>query len=144
MLVSVVMRQLLLLLLIAGTSASCHRDSSRPPVSAGPAQRPQTEAECKKCNGDWGIHGLSEINSCLCRTRDAGKECKDGLECEGECVVVDHRTEITDPGPPALGYFLGRCSERDLQFGCRIRLGDGTKAKGPVRLDEPLTELCMD
>jgi hypothetical protein len=125
-------------------TAGCHRDSARPPV-AGPARAPQTEGECHACNGDWGVHGLARVESCLCRTHDAGKICKDGLDCEGECEVVgEPKTEIVDPGPPARGFFLGTCSQFDHLFGCHKLLMDGTKARGPVRLDEPLTDICVD
>jgi hypothetical protein len=134
------MRPLLLVLLLA---ASCHRDSSRPPA-AGPQQRPQTADECRKCNGQWGVQGLRQEEMCICRTSDSGKECKDGLDCQGECVAVDGRTEISDPGPPARGYFLGTCSEFETMFGCRRLLMDGTKARGPQPLDELPAELCID
>jgi hypothetical protein len=87
---------------------------------------------------------MRPVESCLCRTHDNGKVCKDGGDCEGECEVVESETEVIDPGPPARGYFLGRCSEFDHLYGCRKLLADGTKARGPVRLDEPLTEMCVD
>jgi hypothetical protein len=135
------MRPLLLVLVLLGSS--CQRDSSRPPV-AGPQHQPQNAAECAQCKGQWGIHGMAQVETCLCRTRDAGKECRDGLDCEGECEVKDGRTEVTDPGPPPRGYFLGRCTEFDRVFGCRKLLMDGTHARGPVPLDEPLGELCID
>jgi hypothetical protein len=138
------MRPVFLALALALTlPVACYRDSPRPP-QAGPIKRPQTEGECHACNGTWGPHGLSQKESCLCRTRDFGKVCKDGLECEGECVAVDGQTEVTDPGPPARGYFLGKCSEFDMVYGCNKLLMDGTKPHGPVRLDEPLTEMCVD
>lgn len=138
------MRPLLLaaaVLLLPG--ASCHRDSARPPA-AGPQARPQTEADCRGCKGIWGPQGINQTTMCVCRTSDAGKECRDGLDCQGECVAVDGRTEITDPGPPARGYFLGACSEFDLMFGCRKLLPDGTRARGPATLDEAPAELCLD
>jgi hypothetical protein len=120
-----------------------HQDAARPPVTAT-RQAPQTEAECRACNGEWGVHGLRQVTSCLCRTRDAGKVCKDGGDCEGECLVDDGKTEITDPGPPPRGYFLGRCSDFDHVFGCHKLLLDGTKGAGPTPLDQPPTEMCVD
>jgi hypothetical protein len=134
------MRPLLLLVVLLGLG--CRHDA--PPAAAGPRQPPQNERECRACKGDWGAHGLAQEVSCLCRTHDVGKTCKDGLECEGECEVVEGKLEITNPGPPRRGYFIGRCTEFEHVFGCRKLLMDGTAAKGPVNLDEPLAEICVD
>jgi hypothetical protein len=133
------MRALCLAALLA---FGCHRDSSRPPA-AGPARPPQTEGECRACKGEWGVHGMRQVESCLCRTHDAGKSCKDGTDCEGECIAEEGKTEVTLPGPPPRGFFLGRCSEFDHLFGCHKLLMDGARSK-PARLDEPLTEMCID
>jgi hypothetical protein len=122
---------------------SCHHDQARPPA-AGPAPAPQDEVACRACHGQWGPHGLTQEPSCLCRTHDAGKSCHDGLDCEGACVIVDARTEVTNPGPPPRGYFLGRCTEYDHLYGCHRFLEDGAHARGPVTLDEPVPELCVD
>jgi hypothetical protein len=119
-----------------------HHDPARPPAVVA-RRAPQSESECRACNGEWGPHGLRQNESCLCHTHDAGKVCKDGGDCEGECVG-DGTTEVTDPGPPPRGYFLGRCSEYDHLFGCHKLLTDGTKAAGPTRLDQPAPELCVD
>ena len=134
------MRPLILVALLLGLG--CHRDGSRPPT-AGPPRVPQNEQECRACKGEWGVHGLAQTTSCLCRTHDAGKSCKDGLECEGECEVVDGKMEVTDPGPPKRGYFVGRCTEFDHVFGCRKLLMDGAAAK-PANLEEALAETCVD
>jgi hypothetical protein len=134
------MRPLLLLVVLLGLG--CRHDA--PPTAVGPRPAPQNERECRACKGDWGVHGLAQELSCLCRTHDAGKTCKDGLECEGECEVVDGKLEITSPGPPRRGFFIGRCTEFDHVFGCRKLLMDGTAAKGPVNLEEPLAEICVD
>lgn len=140
------MRPLLpaLALVLSLSGLTCHRDGSSPPPVVGPRKRPQNEAECRTCNGNWGVHGLRDEPSCLCRTRDAGKTCKDGLDCEGECEVVEGKVEITEQGPPPRGYFVGRCTEFDLVFGCRKLLMDGTLARGPTSLDEALPEMCID
>jgi hypothetical protein len=135
------MRPLLLAALLLGLG--CHREGARPPA-AGPRQAPQNERECTACKGLWGVHGLAEVPTCLCRTHDGGKRCKDGLECEGECEVTDSQTEVTDPGPPPRGYFLGHCTGYDHIFGCHKLLMDGTAARGPTNLEEALSEMCVD
>ena len=140
------MRSLLLSLVLGLTvsAGACHRDGSKPPAAVGPHKRPQTESECRSCNGSWGIHGLGDVVSCICRTRDAGKVCKDGLDCEGECEVVEGKVEVTEAGPPPRGYFVGKCTEFDLVFGCRRLLMDGAAAHGPGPLDEAIPEMCID
>jgi hypothetical protein len=140
------MRPLLpvLALVLSLSGLACHRDGSSEPPAVGPRKIPQNEAECRACNGNWGVHGMRDEASCLCRTRDAGKTCKDGLDCEGECEVVDDKMEIVEPGPPPRGYFVGRCTEFDHVFGCRRLLMDGTLARGPASLDEALPEMCID
>ena len=142
------MRPLLVALVLALSGPACHRDGSSQPPAAGPPKIPQTEAECRACNGDWGIHGMLDSHndrpSCLCRTRDAGKTCKDGLDCEGECEVVEGKVEVSEPGPPPRGYFVGRCTEFDRVFGCRKLLMDGTRMRGPTSLDEAMPETCID
>jgi hypothetical protein len=122
----------------------CHRKEVRPPPVGLTVARPSTEAECRACNGEWGVHGLMEVQSCRCHTRDAGKRCKDGLECEGECVLQSGATEVVEPGPPRRGYFVGRCSEFDVLFGCYPLLTDGTVAHGPTSLEEPPADVCID
>jgi hypothetical protein len=110
-----------------------------------PARKPpRNAAECRRCKGEWGVHGLLQVESCLCRTHDAGKRCRDGYECEGECVVDDGKTEVVDRGPPPRGFFIGKCSEFDHLFGCMKLLMDGTLAEGPTRLDERPADVCID
>jgi hypothetical protein len=122
----------------------CHRQQTRPPAAGLTARRPDTASECRACNGDWGVHGLLQVESCLCRTHDVGRRCRDGVECEGECIAEPGAVEVTDPGPPRRGYFVGRCSEFHFMFGCLPLLMDGTVARGPTSLEEPPGEICID
>lgn len=136
-----IMRPLVLVALLLGVG--CQKEGTTPPA-VGPHKAPQTEEECRACKGDWGVHGLAQALDCLCRTHDAGKACKDGRDCEGECDASEGKTEVTDPGPPPRGYFVGKCTEFDHIFGCQKLVMDGAAAKGPVNLDEPLPEICID
>jgi hypothetical protein len=138
--------RLLVLLALSAVLASCSRSSaSSPPAAAGALKAPpRNETECRACKGEWGVHGQLQVESCLCRTKDVGKRCKDGLQCEGECLVEDGKLEVVDAGPPPRGYFLGRCSEFDHLFGCLKILMDGTAAEKPTRLDQPPPETCID
>lgn len=132
------------------TSPTTSGATPTPPVTPdGDARKnpPTSEAEClsSSCNGKWARHGLAQNESCLCRTNDGGKACKDGAECQGECVLADPpATEVVDKGPPARGYFVGTCSPYTTTFGCHARLGQGVAKAGPVDLSEPPGKLCAD
>jgi hypothetical protein len=105
---------------------------------------PRTEKDCKACNGEWGIHGLAQTPSCNCRTTDGGKRCKDGNECQGLCVGADSiEREVVDKGPPARGFFVGRCSKLVTVFGCYRPIEDGASAR-PVDLTEAPQTICVD
>lgn len=108
---------------------------------ATPRSAPATQEECNACRGKWGRHGLAQVPSCLCRTTDAGKRCHRRSDCQGLCMAEDSvEREIVAPGPPAQGYFVGRCAEFEPIFGC-MRVIDQT---GPGPLDEPPAMLCID
>jgi hypothetical protein len=114
-----------------------------------PAQRitrsaPKTQRDCKSCNGDWGIHGIAQTPSCVCRTTDGGNRCRDGLECQSLCIASDEPERIvTDPGPPARGFFAGTCAKFATVFGCYRPIEDGT-GRAPRDLSEPPQMICAD
>jgi hypothetical protein len=137
------MRALLLAVAVVLT-LGCHRKEARPPAAGLTAKPPSTEAECRACKGEWAVHGLVQLESCLCRTKDVGKRCRDGLECEGECILQPGDVQVVEPGPPRRGFFVGRCSEFDHFFGCHKLLMDGTVAQGPAPLDEAPSDVCID
>jgi hypothetical protein len=116
------------------------------PVASTRARRmpPQNEHDCKACNGEWRVHGIAPKPSCNCRTSDGGKRCRDGIECEGLCIAADDpERQVTAPGPPARGFFVGHCSKFAAVFGCHRPLDDGASAK-PVDLTEPPQMICAD
>ena len=96
------------------------------------AERPKTKEACEACQGKWGIHGLAEVASCICRTRDSGRSCRDGADCEGQCLAETGDFVVVEKGPPAKGYFKGRCSEFDTTFGCFQTIPEGASKKGPL------------
>ena len=116
----------------------------------GTAAAAQSEAACRRdCNGEWGLHGISQTPSCNCRARDAGRTCRDDDDCEGQCIAhvggdgaVER--EVVDRGPPPRGYFLGRCSAFRATYGCERFIAAGARKQGPVSLERPPEELCAD
>jgi len=114
-----------------------------PPAARGDAV-PRTAEGCRACRGDFGVHGLGGTPRCLCRTHDAGKRCRAKDDCDGACLADAGEREVTDPGPPARGYFLGKCSEFRTTFGCHRYLSRRREQPGPVALDAPPSEICAD
>jgi hypothetical protein len=108
---------------------------------------PATEAGCSACGGEWAAHGIRGSQgtmSCLCPTADGGKRCRDGVECQGQCVTDGADHEVTAAGPPALGFFVGKCSRFRTTYGCHRVIASGALQSGPVPLDQPPTEICAD
>jgi len=146
-------------LLACHCNASITTDSRRPtgpsgppppPPAATPAAavkppRPTTKAGCDACKGLWAVHGIAETESCICKTKDASKACRDGSECEGTCLVAeDAKFEVVVPGPPPRGFYTGKCSDYDATFGCHRSIANGTRAKGPAVAEEAVQHLCVD
>jgi hypothetical protein len=118
-----------------------------PPTPAAAVQtpRPTSKAGCDACKGLWAKHGIADTESCICKTKDGGKTCRDGAECEGTCLVSDDaKFEVAVPGPPPKGSFAGKCSEYDTAFGCHRMIARGTGARGPVTEEEAAERLCVD
>ena len=149
-----------LFLLVVTAAAACCKNGP-PPASAGapatsstvkelsqggagPAARPTTKASCDACQGVWAKHGLAEAESCICKTKDAGKVCRDGAECEGQCIADDDGFEVAEPGPPAKGFWKGKCSPYDTTFGCNRTIAQGTRAKGPQLAEDGAPTMCID
>lgn len=136
----------------ASPDAARRVDQPRGPGSAPktpappPATAPITRESCQACRGLWAVHGLDDKESCNCRTTDAGKRCQDGVDCQGSCIASkdDPQVEVLDPGPPARGVFVGRCSELVTAFGCNRVIERGATARGPVPLGEPPPIICVD
>jgi hypothetical protein len=109
---------------------------------ATPPATPTTEEGCRACNGEFGPHGIDQTPRCLCRTRDAGRNCRGKDDCEGECIGDGGEREVTQPGPPPLGFWRGRCAEFRTTFGCHVFLPP--KSAQPARLDVALEQMCVD
>jgi hypothetical protein len=118
--------------------------SPRPPAPVA-KPRPQTKQACDACGGLWDKHGIAETEGCICKTKDGGKACRDGAECEGQCLVgAESKFEVVQPGPPARGFYTGRCSNYETTFGCFRVLERGARAKGPLIEEEAAHHICVD
>jgi hypothetical protein len=127
---------------------ACRRAGTVGPTAAvmpPPLAHPTTKETCGSCRGIWAVHGLDEEPSCNCRTNDAGKRCRDGADCQGVCLAAETpETETVVAGPPARGFFLGRCSELMIVTGCNRIIEPGASARGPTILAEPPPVICQD
>jgi hypothetical protein len=106
--------------------------------------RPTTKTACDACRGRWGIHGLAETKSCVCRTKDGGKICRDGSDCSALCIADEKKFEVKEAGPPPRGYYVGKCSTYDTVFGCFKLIPNGIRSKPPQIQDEAADSICID
>jgi hypothetical protein len=115
-------------------------------ATATPAgSAPTTKQACDACSGKWGKHGIADQESCICKTKDGGKACRDGDECTGQCLATDEAAfEVTVKGPPAKGYWRGQCSEYDTTFGCHRTIPAGAKARPPLSKEDAADNICID
>ena len=82
---------------------------------------------CDKCNGTWGPFGAGKTQACNCKTRDAGKTCRDGGDCQGFCMFTHYDAE---------GHEFGKCSDSDKLSGC-FEIVEKGAAKRPVKKPPP-------
>jgi hypothetical protein len=111
-------------------------------------------AACAACQGQWGQWGMRGVEGCNCRTWDAGKPCRDGLDCEGICLF-DHFEVVRKASGPVcgasgcsatlgLGVPVGRCSEFRMKFGCYARIEAGASKQPPQTLPGRAPSVCVD
>lgn len=81
-----------------------------------------TEAECLAKGGRWGQWGLLPEEYCQIPSKDAGKSCTDGSECQyGLCMNREQRSP-------------GVCASYRHEFGCYSIIRNG----------QPESTLCVD
>jgi hypothetical protein len=59
-------------------------------------------------------------------------------------VGDDAKFEVVQPGPPARGYYVGKCSKYETTFGCMRVIEHGQRARGPAVEDEAAHHICID
>ena len=84
------------------------------------------EAACAARGGEMMHVGRLQTSRCVVPFSDAGKVCRDGDDCLGDC-----RTESAGPRE---GAVTGVCAPNDLPFGCNTPVENGRA--GPT--------LCVD
>jgi len=123
--------------------SSIARASERGPND--PPPRPTTKEACDACQGLWAVHGVEEIETCICKTNDEGRACTDGNDCQGECLLDgDAELNVMEQGDPPRGYFKGHCAGYDTTFGCFRHIPDGIQSQLPLVAEEAGPNICVD
>ncbi|MBL9008372.1 MAG: hypothetical protein JNJ46_29195 [Myxococcales bacterium] len=102
-------------------------DSARAKLQVKNPALDAAKLACDKCGGTWGPFGVGKAPACNCKTRDAGKSCRDGNDCQGFCLFQHYDAE---------GREYGKCSDSDKLSGC-FELIDKGAAKRPVKKPPP-------
>jgi hypothetical protein len=94
------------------------------------------QSERTKClaeGGEWLPEGLAGIERCVRHSRDGGKPCSDGSECEfNRCLFGG--MGLPDEADLARDHVTGECARTDSPFGCFALIEKGRV--GPA--------LCVD
>ena len=85
----------LLLLALAACKPGGERDTLQ---GGGPEAVAAARSSCEGKGGQWAQRGKMEY--CITRTKDAGKSCHSGSDCEGDCLA---RSMTCAPAKPLLG-----------------------------------------
>ncbi len=102
-------------------------DSARAKLQVSNPALDAAKHACDKCNGTWGPFGVGKSQGCNCKTRDAGKVCRDGNDCQGFCMFSHYDAE---------GHEYGKCSDSDKLSGC-FEIVEKGAAKRPVKKPPP-------
>ncbi|QYZ68534.1 hypothetical protein [Neotabrizicola shimadae] len=81
-------------------------------AEAPPPPKPPEQLACERKGGSWASAGGSGAKACVKRTRDAGKQCTTGRQCEGDCLA---RSQTCSPITPLFG-----CNEILQDNGARV------------------------
>ena len=111
------------------TLAACQ---PAPPADGPTPERPEvptTAAACRAAGGTWGPQGLLGREQCVMPMPDAGKSCRDGDDCVGDC-----RAGLDQGGAAPGDPMTGKCQATTSPFGCYTRVEDG-KAEGMLCVD---------
>jgi len=102
--------ELAALVLIALAACKPGGGDEAPLPAVGEARMALEQAACEKRGGNW--IEASGARLCATRTRDSGKSCRTGADCEGACLA---RSMTCAPVQPLTG-----CNEIITSAGLRV------------------------
>lgn len=79
-------------------------------------------SSCARRGGFIGRPGMSGARICLIRFADAGRQCTDGSQCAGDCLV-EPNAEMRARG--LRGEAVGQCQPYTPYFGCNATVTAG-------------------
>jgi len=82
------------------------------------------EEECLDAGGEWGLFYYGGTLQCNLPTSDAGKECTDSSQCEGNCEAKES-AEIGSED-------TGMCAENKLPYRCMMKIENGVVEPCPI------------
>ncbi|MGZ9099490.1 MAG: hypothetical protein ACXW3O_07290 [Brevundimonas sp.] len=86
-------------------------------------------AACAARGGKMLPQGRMQTLRCVVSYVDAGRQCRDGDDCQGDCRIDDVA------GAPAAGVAaVGRCQASSSRFGCYTTV-EGGKAEATICVD---------
>ena len=85
-------------------------------------------ATCASYGGEMQPVGRMQTLQCVIRYSDAGKACRSGDQCAGDCRIEDA------PFPAAGARASGRCQADSSRFGCHTTVENG-RATAAICID---------
>ncbi len=86
---------------------------------------PRGESACRAAGGRWARAGLFPKPICTVPTRDGGRTCGDGQECEGTCLLDTKGDRSKMFGTRPQGPATGVCTRARPVFGCMVEVTRG-------------------
>ena len=84
------------------------------PIPEPVIEKSRERVACEKKGGIWGNAGSTQVQSCIKRTKDAGKQCRKAGDCESACLA---RSGTCAPVKPLFG-----CNDILQKDGSRVTL----------------------
>jgi len=101
------------------TLAACQPAPTTAPTVLGPIHT-LSASECVERGGKMVAQGRLQQTRCQMTFADAGKVCRDGDDCIGDCRITDAAATPRE-GQGA----RGQCQANTSPFGCYTRIEDG-------------------
>jgi putative hemolysin len=121
----------LLMMIAALAVAAC--SPAEPPPAAEPAPASTAtsadHADCLARGGEWRSVCRMQEPACVVKFADAGKACRDGADCAGDCMAPSNGGFA-----PTGAEVSGACAVNDDPCGCKQTVEDG-KATVAICID---------
>ena len=108
--------------ILAAAVAACS-----PLAAPVPDAAPTAAQACAARGGSIQRVGRLQSERCVVPFADAGRPCRDGDDCQGDC-------RAPEPGSPEGATVMGVCAPNDLPFGCHAPVEDG-RARATLCVD---------